>query len=145
MVSVWSASPGDILVCQNEFGNIVDPYAVAVVVISSSTAVGHVPRAISAVYHFFLRRCGSSIQCQVTGSRQYSSDLPQGGLEIPCTLTFSGAEKDINIKLLSKAPLMVDTTVEPPAKRIKLEPTDSEKGNTDKENYLVEGRLWFFD
>jgi hypothetical protein len=51
-------------------------------------------------------------------------------------LTFSGAEKDINKveKLLSKAPLKVDTTVEPPAKRIKLEPTDSEKGNTDKEN-----------
>ena len=27
--------------------------------------------------------------CRVNGSRRYSSDLPQGGLEVPCILTFS--------------------------------------------------------
>ena len=35
----------------------------------------------------FLRR-GGSIRCKVTGSRHYSSDLPQGGLKIPCSLLF---------------------------------------------------------
>ena len=28
------------------------------------------------------------IKCTVTGHRCYSSDLPQGGLEVPCKLTF---------------------------------------------------------
>ena len=28
--------------------------------------------------------------CQITGSRRPSSDLPQGGLEVPCTLKFAG-------------------------------------------------------
>ena len=46
---IWTASPGEILACQNEFGNILDPYAVAVVT-SSNTTVGHVPRVISAVW-----------------------------------------------------------------------------------------------
>lgn len=49
-----STSPtGEILTCKNEFGNIVDPYAVAVVS-SSDTIVGHVPRSISAVCYFFI-------------------------------------------------------------------------------------------
>ena len=33
---------------------------------------------------------GGNIVCIVTGHRRYSQDLPQGGLEIPCTLSFSG-------------------------------------------------------
>ena len=55
--------------------------------------MGHVPRKISSICSLFLRESGSII-CHVTGSRQYSSDLPQGGLEIPCVLTFSWAAKD---------------------------------------------------
>ena len=34
----------------------------------------------------FLRRSGN-IKCRVIGNRQYSSDLPQGGLELLCILT----------------------------------------------------------
>lgn len=39
------------------------------------------------------------------GSRRYSADLPQGGLEIPCVLTFKGMPKDIEkvAKLLRSA------------------------------------------
>ena len=36
---------------------------------------------------YFLRR-GGTISCRVTGHRRYSADLAQGGMEIPCTLTF---------------------------------------------------------
>ncbi len=68
----------------------------------------------------------------MTGTRRYSSDLPQGGLEIPCTLTFTGKEKDLSkVKsLLSRAPSIV-TSVSPdhlplPSKRIKLEPVEEE-------------------
>ena len=51
--------------------------------------VDHVPRAISSVCYLFLGK-SSTISCQVTGTRYYSCDLPQGGLEIPCRLIFSG-------------------------------------------------------
>ena len=47
----------------------------------------------------FIRR-GGTIECIVTGTRRYSSDLPQGGLEIPCRLLFSGEKKEINQVLL---------------------------------------------
>ncbi len=75
------------LVCEPGFGNVHDPYAVAVCRAShgsSLATVGHVPRNISALCHFFIRRSGT-ITCQVTGVRRYSSDLAQGGLEVPCT------------------------------------------------------------
>ena len=49
--------------------------------------IGHVPRAISPICSIFIRR-GGTIKCLITGGRRYSSDLPQGGLEIPCVLTF---------------------------------------------------------
>ena len=76
------------MVSQLEFGNVHDSYAVAVCKPGSSTSisssslstVGHVPRNISTLCHFFIRRLGT-ITCQVTGSRRYASDLPQGGLE----------------------------------------------------------------
>ena len=56
--------------------------------------VGHVPRALSAVCCLFLGK-GGTIFCEVTGRRRFSADLPQGGLEVPCTLIFTGAGKYI--------------------------------------------------
>ena len=47
--------------------------------------VGHIPLKIAAL---FLARKGT-ICSEVTGTRCYSEDLPQGGLETPCKLTFS--------------------------------------------------------
>ena len=55
--------------------------------------VGHVPRKLSSICSLFIRR-GGSISCRVTGSRRFSEDLPQGGLEIPCLLIFQGSMKD---------------------------------------------------
>ena len=42
----------------------------------------------------FLQR-GGEILGEVTGTRQYSSDLPQGELELPCKLKFSAASNEI--------------------------------------------------
>ena len=79
-----------ILTCRKERGNVHDVYAVAV--FEGDVIVGHVPRAISAVCYLFIDK-GGTISCEITGSYRYSSDLPQGGLELPCKLTFSGPAK----------------------------------------------------
>ena len=67
--------------CRREPTNREDRFAVAVV--KDSNIVGHVPKKISSICSLFLRQSGSII-CHVTGNRQYSSDLPQGGLEVVC-------------------------------------------------------------
>ena len=88
--SVWEAVNGEVLKCSQEIGNRSDPYAVAVIKSSGEAGgrvtVGHVPRKIS-ICSIFIQR-GGIIDCMVTGGRRYSADLAQGGLEIPCILTF---------------------------------------------------------
>ena len=87
---IWEAAVGQVLPCQWERGNVHDPYAVAIV--ERGVVVGHVPRAISSVCYLFLGKSGT-ISCQVTGTKHYSRDLPQGGLEVPCKLIFSGESR----------------------------------------------------
>ena len=102
---IWSAPIDGIeLSCEREPGNPRDTSAVAVIEHSPSgeVTVGHVPRLFSAVCSIFIRR-GGSLVCIVTGPRQYSADLPQGGLEIPCSYIFrtnNQAESDKTRKLL---------------------------------------------
>jgi len=67
------------------------------------SVVGHVPRAISAVCSSFICH-GGLILCRVSGSRRHSVDLLQGGLEVPCVLTFqTSSAKDIQ-----KAKTLID-------------------------------------
>ena len=116
---VWVAAVGEELSCVRESENHHDPFSVAVV--RSGVIVGHVPRKISSTCSLFLRR-GGTIDCRVTGQRRYSTDLSQGGLEIPCILTLSGAAKDIEkVKKLLKFAVQTesDKENEPPKKRIK--------------------------
>ena len=92
--SIWDAAiDGKNLECFREVGTIHDPSAVAIR--KDGSVVGHVPRALSAVCSSFIRR-GDLILCRVSESRRYSADLPQGGLEVPCMLTFqTSIAKDI--------------------------------------------------
>ena len=101
--NIWNGAIGQILLCQWEPGNIHDPYAVSVV--NVEIIVGQVPRAISLVcYSFLWRNC--TLTCQVIGTKQYSAHLPQGGLEIPCKLTFSNEANLIaRVKILLKEAL----------------------------------------
>ena len=80
---------GEELVCEHEPGNSRDPYAVAFKkqLSGEDKIVGHVQRKISTICSLFIRR-GGTICCMVKGRQRYSSDLPQGGLEIPCVLHF---------------------------------------------------------
>jgi len=89
---IWEATHGEILACARETGNAFDPFSVSV--LKRDTVVGHGHRKISAICSLFIRR-GGMIQCKVTGSRQYLSDILQGGLEIPCLLIFTGDSKYI--------------------------------------------------
>lgn len=100
---IWEAAEGEVLPCSRELHNLRDPFAVAIK--KDDIIVGHVPRIISATCSSFLRRTGT-ITCRVIGGRRYSSDLPQGGLEIPCMLTFSG-----DLKLVEKAKKLLETQV----------------------------------
>ena len=99
----WDAVIGEVLQCRRETGNRHDPYAVAT--LSDGRVVGHVPRKISPVCSIFIRR-GGSITCTVSDRRRYSTDLEQGGLEIPCKIKFSTSslvEKEKAEKLVTAA------------------------------------------
>ena len=77
------------------------------------------PRKISALCSTFIRK-GGTISCCVTGSRRYSSDLPQGGLEIPCIIKFVGNKKDVDrVNSLALKVLNYDTG--PPPKKAKVQ------------------------
>ncbi len=114
--AIWNPFAGQEYTCEREEANGEDPYAVAI--ISGGVTVGHVPRKISAACSLFLQRFGH-INCIITGSRRYSEDLPQGGLEIPCLYTLTGESKLIMKmrKLLAQESVITS----PPQKRIKIE------------------------
>lgn len=99
--TIWHVVNGEELMCEREPSNRRDRYAVAV--IKEDEIIGHLPREISRICSLFLLR-GGSITCRITGSRRYSADLPQGGVEIPCTLLFEGQGNEIKkvIKLMGR-------------------------------------------
>ena len=80
---VWTPVIGEELISQQELGNLRDPFIVSLV--KGTTIVGHMPRKISAICFMFLQT-GGIINCCVISGRQYSRDLVQGGLEVPCKL-----------------------------------------------------------
>jgi len=88
---VWNAAPGETLGCSRERDNEHDIFSVAVR--KGTNIVGHTPRKISCSCTFFIRS-GGVINCFTTGPRQYTRDLLQGGLDIPCHYIFKGS-KDI--------------------------------------------------
>ena len=67
-----------------------DRYAVAVK--KNETII---PRKFSKLCSLVLRR-GGNIACIITGRRRYSTDLPQGGLKVPCRLTFKANDREID-------------------------------------------------
>lgn len=124
---IWSATLGETLVCSRETDNYHDRFAVSV--LKRTVTVGHVPKKISSICSLFLWRSGT-VMCEVTGGRQYSADLEQGGLEVPCKLTFTCDDEDylaIVKKLLDLALRKKDSKNEDPEmplKKIKLEPVE---------------------
>ena len=82
---LWPTT-SQVLSCKGEDGNIMDSYVVAIM--KGSEIIGHIPRKMSAACYVFIRK-GGILTCIITDSNhQYSSDLLQGGLQIPCKLVF---------------------------------------------------------
>ena len=75
--------------------NTHDRYAVAILEEDTCCSVGHLPREISKECFYFLKM-GGAIKAEITGPSR-RSDLPQGGLEIPCILILEHKE-DFMIK-----------------------------------------------
>ena len=63
---------------------------------------------------------GDTIDCFVSGSRRHSSDLPQGGLEVPCKLVFKGLAKFI-VKVRKLLQPDLGSTIPPPCKKTKFD------------------------
>ena len=82
---------GEHLQCVREENNAEDRYAVAVT--KDGVTVGHLPRRILTLSSLFIR--GGIIRCGVTENCRYSRDFAQGGMEIPCQLTFIGMGKEL--------------------------------------------------
>ncbi len=134
---VWTAAIGEVFPCNRENGNLPDPFAVAVMrpatTVHHSAIIGHIPRKISVTCSLFLRR-GGSITCQITGSMRFSTDLVQGGLEVPCTLHFVGEESVVSKakKLLESALPVARCTTQidsPASKRRKIDNFTSSTDN----------------
>ena len=96
---IWNPVIGEHLSCEREPRNAVDRYAVATVR-GDGAVVSHLPKKISTMISFFIRR-GGQLTCTVTGKRCHTSDLIQGGLEIPCKLSLKCKEKKDLSKLLN--------------------------------------------
>ena len=93
---IWTPTISEERVCQREVGNIYDFHAVAI--LHGGYVVGHVPRTISTPCNVFIRKRGA-ITCIISGHRQYSLDLEQGGFDVPCKLQFQADNQIIIDKL----------------------------------------------
>ena len=96
--NIWAPFTGEQLSLQAEEDNEHDKYAVAV--LKDDYVVGHVPRAISRLFHFFLQH-GGNIICRITGKRQFGD-----GLEVPCVYVYSGSTRIVDklTRLLNSRP-----------------------------------------
>ena len=90
--AVWNPAVGERFICETETNNAHDRFAVSVM--KDDAIIGHVPRRFSSVCSIFLRK-GGDLSCEIMGTKRYSSDLPQGGMEIPCIYVFRGNETDV--------------------------------------------------
>jgi hypothetical protein len=151
--AIWTPQFGEVLLCRPEYGNLHDLYAVAVV--RQGNIVGHIPRKISTICHLFLRHGGEMI-CQIVGARRYSADLPQGGLEVPCYVTFIGSGPEIDkvkkmLDIASKTKVVADVAVfddaqsSPPRKKLRqddvaIEIEDDEE--IENSHTCMHGNVW---
>lgn len=135
---IWEASIGEHLLCHRENSNCADPFAVGVV--KNQVTVGHILRKISSVYSLFLRRNGRISVC-TTKKGRFSDDLPQGGLEIPCILSFEGASKEIQkVKKMVTAALSNNPTPKSCTENDELQPNKrrrTEEDSIEKHNNEV--------
>ena len=74
----------------------------------------------------------------VNGERRYSRDLSQGGLEIPCLLTFEINDQSLisKIKMIDQCQKQEEES-EVPAKRIKLDDKENNRNETNADKEIL--------
>lgn len=85
--TIWLPSIGEELETSAEENNPNDSFAVAVI---KGLVVGQHSRAF---WHFIRR--GGTIKARITRNREFSRDLTQGGLHVPCLLICTGDIADV--------------------------------------------------
>ena len=73
-------------------------YKYAMVLKFNDVSVGHVPKFLSKICYIYQKH-GGTIIVRVTGERQYSKDLGQGGMELHAKNIFWSTDEDMNSKL----------------------------------------------
>ena len=106
--SFWDAPIGSVLSAKHEDDpqSLVHPkHPIALINIESVT-VGHLPKFMSKLAHFFVKHAGK-IRCEITVSKRCSFDLEQGDLEIPAKTIFQNSNERIIEEMKKKlAPLI---------------------------------------
>ena len=87
----WAPTINQKLIVKPQTRNLFDPYAIGLFTklrgkIEPLSLVGHLPREISRFSKFYLEY-GGNMKASVGDVKFHRSPLPQGGLEIPITLT----------------------------------------------------------
>ena len=80
---MWNPLVGEVLQCKRAPYNVADQYSVAVKKRSCWTFTAKNIKTLIAHSSY---GGGGTIDWMVTRARGHSTDLPQGGLEVPCSL-----------------------------------------------------------
>ena len=72
-----------------------------------SVIVGHFPKLMSKLTHFFVKHNGE-IRCEITGSKRHSSDQEQGGLQIPAKIIFQNSNERITEEMKKKLTPLIE-------------------------------------
>ena len=113
---IWAPTINHELIVKPQTGNLFDPYAIGLFTkirgkIEPLSLVGHLPREISRFSKFYLEY-GGSMKASVRDVKFRRSPLPQGGLEIPITLTI--LQNNASLRVYDKMQeFMMEYYVEP--------------------------------
>ena len=91
MTAQYEARPGTL---------VQDKYAIALT--QKDVIVGHIPKFLSKKTYFYLKH-GADLLVEIIGKRQYSRDLPQGGMELPALYVFKTTNLEMHLQLPSLA------------------------------------------
>ena len=91
MTGQYETRPGALV--QNKF---------AIALKQKDVIVGHIPKFLSKITYFYLKH-GGDLLVEIIGKRQYSRDLPQGGMELPALYVFKTANLEMHLQLPSLA------------------------------------------
>ena len=75
-----------------------DKYAIALK--QKDVIVGHIPKFLSKITYFNLKH-GGHLLVEIIRKRQYSKDLPQGGMELPALYVFKTTNLEMHLQLPS--------------------------------------------